>query len=160
MQVRFLLGSQMKTTAKHITPAVIGVIRRADGTYLMTDRVERDKEDKGVVEGNDFWQFPGGGIEIGENVEDALLREIKEETGLDVQIVSLLPKIHTSIRPTWHGILIHYLCKTKDENQPVKLNRESSRFGWFIPDEIKHFNTFPETYETVKLAESIAKLFF
>lgn len=151
----------MKTTAKHITPAVIGVLRRHDGKYLLADRVERDVHDKGVVTGDDFWQIPGGGVEVGETVEEAVIREMKEETGLDVEIITLLPKINTSIRPHWHGILISYLLKMKDPNQPVKLNdQESSRFGWFIPDEIKDFNSFPETYSTVAAAENIAKLFF
>lgn len=150
----------MKTSAKKITPALIGVVRRSDGRYLMTDRIELDKEDKGVVTGVDFWQLPGGGLEIGETVEDGVKRELREETGIDIELITLLPKIHTSLRPTWHGILLSYLARMKDERQPVKLNHESSRFGWFLPDEIKSFNSFPETYETVKLAEQIAKLFF
>jgi 8-oxo-dGTP diphosphatase len=150
----------MRTTAKHITPALVAAIRRADGNYLMTDRVQRDKHDKGYVTGTDFWQLPGGGIEVGETVEDGLKREIREETGLEIEIVTLLPKIFTSIRPAWHGIIIYYLCRMKDENQPVELNHESSRFGWFPADEIKGLNSFPETYEAVKMAENIAKLFF
>lgn len=151
---------KLRTKAKWITPAVIGVLRKSDGTYLLTDRVERDKEDKGYVVGKDFWQLPGGGIEVGETVEEALFREMKEETGLDVEIVTLLPKVYTSFRKTWQGILISYICKMKNEKHSVKLNHESSRYQWFKPEEIKNLNTFPETYDTVKHAEQLARLFF
>lgn len=150
----------MKTSAKKITPAVIGVLRRRDGKYLMTDRIELDEEDKGIVFGDDFWQLPGGGLEVGETVEDAVVREMKEETGLDVEVVSLLPKIHTSIRPYWHGLLISYLLKMNDESQEVVLNHESSRFQWFTADEIQSLKSFEETAEIVRSAEAIAQLVF
>ncbi len=41
-------------------------------------------------EGKDIWMVPGGGIEDGENAEQAAVREVKEETGLDVEVVKLL----------------------------------------------------------------------
>jgi len=41
-------------------------------------------------EGRDIWMVPGGGVEAGENAEQAAIREAKEETGLDVNILRLL----------------------------------------------------------------------
>lgn len=41
-------------------------------------------------EGNDIWMVPGGGIEEGENSAEAAVREVFEETGLDIRIVRLL----------------------------------------------------------------------
>ena len=41
-------------------------------------------------EGRDIWMVPGGGIEEGENAEQAAIREVKEETGLDIEVGSLL----------------------------------------------------------------------
>jgi mutator protein MutT len=150
----------MKTTPPRITPVVVGVLRNSAGNYLLTDRVEQDKVDTGFVFGDDFWQLPGGGLEVGETVEEGVIREMKEETGLDVDVITLLPKIHTSIRPKWHGIIMAFLVKMKDERQRVVLNHESSRYRWFKPDEIKNLNSFLETYSTVSSAEHIAKLFF
>lgn len=58
--------------------SVIGVIRRSDGKYLITKRAE-DKE-----WGAGWWENPGGAVIAGETSKEAVIREIKEETGLDV----------------------------------------------------------------------------
>ena len=57
---------------------VIGLVRRGD-CFLIQKRPE-----SGLLGG--LWEFPGGKIEAGESGEEALLREIKEETGLDVDL--------------------------------------------------------------------------
>lgn len=69
--------------------------------------------------GRSYWIFPGGGIESGETEEECVRREMKEETNLDVRILSLL-----SDRPYNEpgGIYQHvktYLCEpTKGEASP------------------------------------------
>lgn len=45
---------------------------------------------KQTHEGKDVWMVPGGGIEAGENSEEAAIREVFEETGLEIRIVRLL----------------------------------------------------------------------
>ena len=60
----------------HLT--VLGVLRRPDGTYLITRR----RMDKEWAPG--YWEVPGGGVRAGESAEDAVKREILEETGVDV----------------------------------------------------------------------------
>lgn len=58
--------------------SVLGVIRRTDGKYLITKR----KMDKQWAPG--WWEVSGGGVLAGETSRQAVLREVREETGLDV----------------------------------------------------------------------------
>lgn len=58
--------------------SVLGVIRRPDGKFLITKRAK----DKPWAPG--WWEVPGGGAVAGETSEEAVCREVLEETGLDV----------------------------------------------------------------------------
>ncbi|MCR5732437.1 MAG: NUDIX hydrolase [Sphaerochaetaceae bacterium] len=58
--------------------SVLGVIKRPDGSYLITQR----SMDKAWAAG--WWEVPGGGVMSGETSLEAVIREVREETGLDV----------------------------------------------------------------------------
>ena len=66
----------LKDGEYHLT--VLGVITRPDGKYLITRR----RMDKEWAAG--WWEVPGGGVRAGEDSKAAVIREIKEETGIDV----------------------------------------------------------------------------
>lgn len=66
----------LKDGEYHLT--VLGVIKRHDGRFLITQRVMTKAWAPG------WWEVSGGAAQAGESSYDAVLREIKEETGLDV----------------------------------------------------------------------------
>ncbi len=58
--------------------------------------------------------IPGGFVDVGEKVEDALVREMKEETNLDVTITSLLNVYSDPSRdPRFHTATVVYVCKAE-----------------------------------------------
>jgi len=121
---------------KIISIVGIGVVKHGD-KYLMTKRKHPMRE-------LNKWQFPGGGLEHGEKLEDCVIREIKEETGLNVKPVKFVPKvfeIYRELLGDWHGILIVYVCKMIDNSQRVVLNDEASEHRWATADEIRKYDS-------------------
>lgn len=63
-----------------------------------------------------YWSLPGGVVEVGERLEEALRREVREETGLlvrPVTVVEIFERIlrDSEGRPEYHYVLIDYLCE-------------------------------------------------
>lgn len=71
--------------------------------------VEKDNKILMVQEGLDFcygqWNFPAGHVDEFENITDAAIREVKEETGLDVKLKGVLPICETELRDETHVIV-------------------------------------------------------
>jgi 8-oxo-dGTP diphosphatase len=82
------------TTPKHIL-AVAGLVSDAHGRVLMLRSPRRG------------WEFPGGQVEEGESLTDALVREVFEETGVRVT-VGRLTGIYSNVRS--HTVMLHFLC--------------------------------------------------
>lgn len=88
----------------------VGAIIVQDGKILLTKR--------GSEPGKGKWSVPGGLVELGESLEKALIREVKEETNLDVEIVRLIDAVDNIIRDSngklqFHFVILDYLAKVK-----------------------------------------------
>ena len=78
-----------------------------DGKILLIER--KNEPFKGE------WALPGGFVEYGEKVEDAVVREINEETGLDTKIIDIVGVYSDPSRdPRGHIVTIVYLLKIVD----------------------------------------------
>ena len=66
-------------TPNSIKVAVSALIRDDQGRILMIHRTD-----------NDMYSIPGGGVEAGETVSEAVIREVKEETGIDVRVIDMV----------------------------------------------------------------------
>jgi phosphoglycolate phosphatase len=82
---------------------------------------------------SNLWGIPGGKIKFGESSEDALRREIKEETNLDVRdirFVLVQDCIHSKeFYRDAHFVLLNYTC-VADNPSEVVLNDEAEEFQW------------------------------
>ncbi len=84
--------------------------------------------------------IPGGHIELGETIEDALKREVKEETNLDIyDIEFLIFQEFIYDKSFWkrdHYIFFDYLCRT--DSRDVILNEEAEEYRWLsVEDALK-----------------------
>jgi 8-oxo-dGTP pyrophosphatase MutT (NUDIX family) len=78
------------------------------------------------------WTFPGGKINKGEKPEESAIREVKEETGLDVINLVLIGNIISDIEGKKDNIFIY---KAKSTTDKLKLdNFEIEEGEWFVPD--------------------------
>ena len=106
------------------TSMVIAVkaIIQLENKYLI---LKRDKNDE---HGAGTWEFPGGKIEFGESLENALIREAGEETGLWITVDKLLYATTFMSNPLRQVIVLAYLCNTLHDD--IKLSREHSNYRW------------------------------
>lgn len=83
------------------------------------------------------WEFVGGSIEYGEGLEEALLREIKEEISIDVKIEKILYATTYNAKPNRYDVIIVYKCKAEDDN--IKLSEEHSEYKWVNEKELRQY---------------------
>jgi 8-oxo-dGTP diphosphatase len=132
---------------KTVQLVVLGIIEK-DGKYLLTKRAEPD-----MLEYHDRWQVAGGGHEFAESPEETLHREMREELGVEVTNVRLLPHIFNRVARAWHGVFLSYLCNLKNEEQKVTLNEEASDWGWYTIEEARKLNNLEGVIEILEAAE-------
>jgi nucleoside triphosphatase len=91
----------------------------------------------------DKFVIPGGHIELGERMVDAVKREIKEEIGLDIEVIEMLEIQEAVFNPEFakrkHFIFIDFLAKCKNDNVIVD-NDEITDFKWVYPKEALNMN--------------------
>lgn len=110
--------------------------------------VRRDR--KWHKEAHEKWEFPGGKIDFGESPEEACIREAKEESGFDVKLNKIIPKILTS---KWEHpdrisqqILIAYHCELLGGEVSLK-DHGVSKVKWFSMEEAKKLKCLPGTLD-------------
>ncbi len=89
------------------------------------------------------WRHPGGNFEKDEEPIDGVKREIKEETGLSIQIIDEKP-FHVEKIDYGPGYVGFYRAIPQDGELKIDL-REISDYGWFSFDEIKNLNLMEAT---------------
>jgi len=66
--------------------------------------------------GANTWEFAGGKLEFGEDLKSGLIREVKEEVGLDVKVLNLAYATTFKTNPHRQVVILTYLCSTINYN--------------------------------------------
>lgn len=100
------------------------------------------------------WSFPKGHVEAGENELQTALREIKEETGLDVRLhegfrqsVEYFPKPHVKKQ------VVYFLGSPKSDDTVTRQEEEISEYRWCLLDEADGYVTFKNDKNLINAAK-------
>ena len=117
-----------------------------DGRVLLAQRPE-GKAMAGL------WEFPGGKIDPGETPEAALIRELGEELGIDVQASCLAPFSFAShAYPDFHLLMPLYVCRRWSG---IVTAREGQRLAWVRPERLADYPMPPADAPLVALLRGL-----
>ncbi|KKT69565.1 MAG: MutT-like protein [Candidatus Uhrbacteria bacterium GW2011_GWF2_44_350] len=135
-------------------PSVYGLIQDGDKIVLLKNKSS-----------GKLW-FPGGGIEIGEKIEEALIREVQEETGLEIQIEKLLlfRENFFYYEPedgAYHAFLFFYFCTIKPGSKLIADDLvddlEASEPRWIKISDLKEENFHDIKEDCMNMIRSLTK---
>ncbi len=114
----------------HPIPGVGAIVIGTKGILL----ARRDK-----APGTGLWSIPGGGVELGETQIESVIREVKEETGVDCEVLELVSTYDLITKDDigaieYHFLLNHYLAKAI--TQKTRPENDDGEVGWFHPDKL------------------------
>ena len=117
--VRVVDADQPRSPDRSLVHVAVGVLLREDGAFLLTSRPQ------GKVYAG-YWEFPGGKLESGETVTQALRRELEEEIGITLQDCTLWK---TECIDYPHALVQLNFCKVTQWAGTLEM-RESQAFAW------------------------------
>lgn len=119
------------------------IVRDHHGRCLLLRRSQKSKNNKGK------WDFPGGKVDPGEDFDEALLREVAEETGLNASLQGVAGSAESDLPDRKVAYLIMEAVVTSGQ---VTLSSEHDDFIWVEREKMAEmdvcpqFQTFAETY--------------
>ena len=105
------------------------------------------------------WSVPGGALEVGETLAEGLAREVREETGLDVEVgpaVDVFDRITRDAdgRVQFHYVLADYLCRPA--GGALAAGSDVAEVALADPDDLAPYDLTPKTLEVIARARSLA----
>jgi 8-oxo-dGTP diphosphatase len=116
----------MKRGVDFIGVGVGAILVDPSGQVFLARRGENSKNERGL------WEFPGGAVEFGERLTDALAREMREEFSIEIEVGDLLDIVdHILPVEKQHWVSPTYICKIKNGSPKILESQKCSEIGWF-----------------------------
>jgi 8-oxo-dGTP diphosphatase len=116
----------MKRGIDYIGVGVGAVIVDAHGRLFFARRGPQAKNERGL------WEFPGGSVEFGETLADALKREMREEYGIEIAVGELLDVVdHILPEEGQHWVSPSFICSILSGEPVIREPEKCSEIGWF-----------------------------
>jgi 8-oxo-dGTP diphosphatase len=126
------------------------IVRDESGRCLLLKRAMSSKGNPGK------WDFPGGKLDPGESLDEALLREVAEETGLTISIQGVAGAAESEL-PAWK--VVYLILEGRVESGEVRLSEEHDDYVWVDPQKLPtmdladQFRPFAEAYSQTHARE-------
>ena len=121
----------MKRGVDYIGVGVGAVIFNDQGQLFLSQRGPLSRNEVGL------WEFPGGSVEFGEKLADALKREILEEFGVQIEVGALLDICdHILPEEGQHWVSPTFICRIICGTPTILEPGKSSQIGWFNPNQL------------------------
>ncbi|WP_420826773.1 NUDIX hydrolase [Chengkuizengella sediminis] len=100
------------------------------GIIINEDKVLLVKNERNV------WELPGGRMELGEVPEEAVIREINEELGLNCKVEKIVDAYNFEVIKDKHVFIVTYHCKVQDDLN-IQLSDEHIEYSWFSKKDLE-----------------------
>jgi ADP-ribose pyrophosphatase YjhB (NUDIX family) len=123
--------------ANSLVPSVTAIVPNEAGALLLVHKTD-----------NDLWALPGGGMDLGESMSEAVVREVEEETGIRVKVTGLVG-IYTNPRHVmaYDDGEIRQECSICFTTRPIggelRTSSETSEVAWVAPADLDHLQIHP-----------------
>ena len=115
-----------------------------------------NRKEEILNEANGKWEVPGGKIKFGETPEEAVKREILEETGYSVNVKNIIPFSNVAIwnYPDFnqHTVVFYYECELDDNAHKEIKDKKINTYKWINTNELSNYNFLPGNTEAIEMA--------
>ena len=124
------MKKMMKKGVDYIGVGVGAAILDDEGKLFLMLRGKDARNERGK------WQIPGGSVDFGESLQEALKREVQEEFGIEIEVRELLDVVnHILPAERQHWVSPAYICKIIKGKPTILEPNKCEKMGWFTLEE-------------------------